>query len=75
MSKNQNKTLSFSLLDCYFYYAKLRLKYFEEFARTFFDQPMIKLKFSVCTYKLFLMIQFTTVSISKRENELKYFQK
>ena len=47
---NEQKSKQNSLLArCYFYYAKLRLKYFEEFARTFFDQPMIKLKFSVCT--------------------------
>ena len=38
---------------------------FWKFAHIFSYQTMIKLKFSVCTYKLFLMIQFAAHSISR----------
>ena len=38
---------------------------FWKFAHIFSYQTMIELKFSVCTYKLFLMIQFAAHSISR----------
>ena len=46
---------------------------FWKFAHIFSYQTMIKLKFSVCTSKLFLMIQFTAVSISKEREWIEIF--